>query len=106
MAKLGLLDAIADTVNGETAQKLLAKVKQGGVFASVLGPPANAKLHPTIHIESVRTAPDAATLRTLAEDILADLFKIPIDRMMPLAKAAEAHAAAEKGGVGKILLLA
>jgi len=106
MAKLGFLDAVADTVNGETAQELLAKVKQGGVFASVLGPPANAKLHPTIHIEPVRTVPDAATLRILAEDILAGRFKIPIDRMLPLVQAAEAHAAAEKGGIGKILLLA
>jgi NADPH:quinone reductase-like Zn-dependent oxidoreductase len=106
MAKLGLLDAVADTVNGETAQELLAKVKPDGVFASVLGPPANAKLHPTIHIEPVRVVPDAAALRTLAEDVLAGRFKIPIDRMMPLEQAAAAQAAAEKGGVGKILLLA
>ena len=35
--RLGFLDAIADTVNHETAQKLIGKVKQGGVFASVLG---------------------------------------------------------------------
>ena len=39
LAKLGFVDAVADTVGGETAQKLLGKVKQGGVFASVLGPP-------------------------------------------------------------------
>jgi NADPH:quinone reductase-like Zn-dependent oxidoreductase len=106
LAKLGFLDAIADTVNHETAEKLIAKVKQGGIFASVLGPPANATLHPTIHIESVRAVPDPATLRTLAEDALAGRFNIPIDRMLPLEKAAEAHAAAEKGGIGKILLLA
>jgi NADPH:quinone reductase-like Zn-dependent oxidoreductase len=106
IGKLGFLDAIADTVNHETAQKLIVKVKQGGVFASVLGPPANAKLHPTIRVESVRAVPDAAMLRTLAEDILAGRFKIPIDRMLPLAQASEAHTAAEKGGIGKILLLA
>jgi NADPH:quinone reductase-like Zn-dependent oxidoreductase len=105
IATMGFLDAIADTVNHETAQKLIAKVKQGGVFASVLGPPANAKLHPTIRVESVRAEPDAAMLRTLAEDVLAGRFKIPIDRMLPLEKAAEAHTAAEKGGIGKILLL-
>ena len=106
IATVGFLDAIADTVNHETAQKLIAKVKQGGVFASVLGPPANAKLHPTIRVESVRAVPDAAMLRTLAEDVLAGRFKIPIDRMLPLAQAADAHSAAEKGGIGKILLLA
>jgi NADPH:quinone reductase-like Zn-dependent oxidoreductase len=106
MEKLGFLDAVADTVGHETAEKLIAKVKQGGVFASVLGPPANAKLHPTVHVESVRAVPEAATLRTLAEDVLAGRFKIPIDRMLPLEKAGEAHEAAQKGGIGKILLLA
>ena len=106
LQKLGFIDAIADTVGGETAQKLLAKVKPGGTFASVLGPPANAAMHPTIHIAPIQAAPDAAKLRTMAEDTLAGHFKIPIDRMLPLEKAAEAHAAAEKGGKGKILLLA
>ena len=106
MQKVGLLDAVADTVNHDTAEKLLAKVKQGGVFASVLGPPANAKMHPTVRIESVQAVPDAAMLRTLAEDVAAGRFRIPIDRMMPLQDAAKAHAAAEKGGIGKVLLLA
>jgi NADPH:quinone reductase-like Zn-dependent oxidoreductase len=106
MEKLGFIDAVADTVGGETAQKLLGKVKQGGVFASVLGPPANAGMHPTVKIEAVVVRPDAAMLRTMAEDVAAGRFAIPIDRMVPLADASAAHAAAEKGGIGKILLLA
>lgn len=106
MDRVGFLDAVADTVNHKTAEQVLAKVKQGGVFASVLGPPANAKLHPTVRIEPVRAVPDAATLRTLAEDVAAGRFRIPIDRMLPLADAADAHAAAERGGIGKVLLLA
>jgi NADPH:quinone reductase-like Zn-dependent oxidoreductase len=104
--KLGFIDAVADTVDGETAQKLLGKVKQGGVFASVVGPPANAKMHPTIRIEAIQSRPDAAMLRVMAEDVAAGRFVIPIDRMVPLAEAGKAHSAAEKGGVGKILLLA
>ncbi len=104
--KLGFVDAVADTVGGKTAEMLLGKVKQGGVFASVLGPPANAAMHPTIKIEPVQVQPDAATLRTMAEDAAAGRFVIPIDRMVPLAEAGEAQARAEKGGVGKILLLA
>jgi NADPH:quinone reductase-like Zn-dependent oxidoreductase len=105
METLGFVDAVADTVGGETAQTLMAKVKQGGVFASVLGPPANAKLHPTIRVEPVRVVPDAAALRTLAEEVLAGKLKIPVDRMIPLADAGEGQAAAEKGGIGKVLLL-
>jgi NADPH:quinone reductase-like Zn-dependent oxidoreductase len=104
--QLGFIDAVADTVGGEAAQKLLGKVKQGGIFASVLGPPANAKMHPTIKIKPIQAKPDAAMLRILAEDAAAGRFVIPIDRMVSLAEAAAAHAAAEKGGIGKILLLA
>jgi NADPH:quinone reductase-like Zn-dependent oxidoreductase len=104
--KLGFIDAVADTVGGETAEKLLGKVKQGGIFAGVVGPPANAKMHPTLKIEPIQMKPDAATLRIMAEDVAQGRFVIPIDRMVPLADAAAAHAAAEKGGIGKILLLA
>jgi NADPH:quinone reductase-like Zn-dependent oxidoreductase len=106
MERLGFVDAVADTVGGETAAKLLGKVKQGGVFASVLGAPSYAKMHPTVRIESVVAVPDAKTLQTMAKDVVAGKLKIPIDRMVGLADAGQAHAAAEKGGIGKILLLA
>jgi NADPH:quinone reductase-like Zn-dependent oxidoreductase len=106
MEKLGFIDAVADTVGHETAEMLLGKVKQGGVFASVLGSPGNAKMHPTVKIEAVRAAPDARMLKVMAEAVVAGKLVIPIDRMVPLADAGEAQAAAEKGGIGKVLLLA
>jgi NADPH:quinone reductase-like Zn-dependent oxidoreductase len=106
MEKLGFLDAVADTVGGQTAETLLRKVRQGGVFASVLGPPANAKLNPTVRVVPVQVAGDAAMLRALAEEVAAKRLVIPIDRMIPLADAGEGQAAAEKGGIGKVLLLA
>lgn len=104
--KLGFIDAVADTIGGETGQKLLGKIKQGGIYASVVGPPANANMHPTVKIEAIQSKPDPGTLRTMAEAVAAGRLVIPIDRMVPLADAAKAQAAAEKGGVGKILLLA
>jgi NADPH:quinone reductase-like Zn-dependent oxidoreductase len=106
MAKLGFVDAVADTVGHATAEALLGKVKQGGVFASVLGPPANAGMHPTVKIVPVMAKPDAAMLAELAEEVLAGRLTIPVDRMLPLAEAGEGQAAAEKGGIGKVLLLA
>ncbi len=106
LAKLGFVDAVADAVGHDTAEALLGKVKQGGIFASVLGPPANARMHPTVRVVPVQVTPDAAMLRTLAEDVNGGRLAIPIDRMLPLADAAEAHAAAEKGGIGKVVLLA
>ena len=106
MEKLGFIDAVADTVGGSTAETVLGKVKPGGVFASVVGGPANAKLHPTIRVESVVMHPDILALKTLAEDVAAGRLVIPIDRILPLEDVAEAHTAAAKGGIGKILLLA
>ncbi len=106
MEKLGFVDAVADTVGGKTAEALIGKVKQGGVFASVLGPPGNAKMHPTVRVVPVQMVADAKTLRTLAEDVAAKRLTIPIDRMVPLEDAGEGQAAAEKGGIGKVLLLA
>jgi NADPH:quinone reductase-like Zn-dependent oxidoreductase len=53
MASLPPLDAVADAVGGDTAEKLLAKVKKGGVFASVLGAPQNAKDFSNINIVMV-----------------------------------------------------
>jgi NADPH:quinone reductase-like Zn-dependent oxidoreductase len=103
--QLGFVDAVADVVGGKTAEMLLRKVKPGGVFASVLGPPGNAGLNPTIRIEAIQVKSDGANLRRLAEDVLAGRLVIPIDRMLALADAAEAEAAAEKGGIGKVLLL-
>jgi NADPH:quinone reductase-like Zn-dependent oxidoreductase len=106
VAKLGLIDAVADTVGGEIGETLLAKVKQGGIFASVVGPPASATMHPTVAIAPMMAVPDPAKLVELAQDVIAGRLIIPIDRMIPLSDAAEGQAAAEKGGIGKILLLA
>lgn len=106
IAKLGFLDAVADTVGKETAGLLLEKVKQGGVFATVAMLPDNAKLHPTVRVDRIRAEPDAVALRRLAEAVLAKRLVIPIDRMLPLREAGEAQRAAEKGGIGKVLLLA
>jgi len=106
MEKLGFIDAVADTVGGKTAEMLLGKVKPGGVFASVVGAPGNAALHPTVKVEAVVMQADAVRIRALAEAVAAKRLVIPIDRMVPLAEAGEAQAAAAKGGIGKVLLLA
>src|SRR5271163_254126 len=50
IANLPMLDAVADAVGGRTAEKLIAKVKQGGVFASVNGVPQNAAKYPSVTV--------------------------------------------------------
>ncbi len=104
IAKLGVVDAVADAVGGEIATKLIAKVKPGGIFGSVLGPPSNAAMHPTVQVQPMMAVPDPPTVVHYAEAIRDGKLKLPIDRMMPLAEAGEAQAVAEKGGVGKIVL--
>lgn len=106
IANLPPLDAVADTVNGKTAEKLIAKVKQGGVFASVLGAPQNAEKFPAVKVIPVYATPDAKTLQFMAEAVRDGKLVIPISRKLPLSNAGEAQTAAEKGGIGKVLLVA
>jgi len=102
-----LVDAIADTVGGEVAAKLIVKVKQRGSFgyASALPESAAAK-NPTVQIARVFAQPDPSKVREFADDVRDGKFVLPIGRRMPLRDVAEAHALGEKGGIGKILLLA
>jgi NADPH:quinone reductase-like Zn-dependent oxidoreductase len=103
---LGLVEVVADTIGGDIGDALLAKLRPGGTYASVVGPPPNAQLHPAVRVEAFGSHPDAAGMRLLAEDIAKGRFRIPVARTTPLADAARAHAEAEKGGIGKVLLLA
>jgi NADPH:quinone reductase-like Zn-dependent oxidoreductase len=106
IANLPMVDAVADTVNGKTAEKLIAKVKPGGIFASVLGPPQNAANYPSAKVVHVFSKFDRKTLEFMAEAVRDGKLVIPISQKLPLREAAEAQATAEKGGTGKILLVA
>jgi NADPH:quinone reductase-like Zn-dependent oxidoreductase len=105
--KFRLVDAIADTVGGDVAARLIAKVRQSGSFgyASVL-PESAAAQNPTVKIARVLTRPDPSKVREFADDVRDGKFVLPIGRRLPLRDAAEAHVLGEKGGIGKILLLA
>ena len=105
ISNLAPLDAVADAVDGKTAEKLIAKVKPGGVFATVLGPPQNATQFASVKVVHVFSKSDREALQFMAEAVRDGKLIIPIGRKMPLSEAAQAQAAAEKGGVGKILLL-
>lgn len=106
IANLPPLDAVADTIDGRSAEKLLVKVKPGGVFATVLKAPQNAAKYPAVKLEPVFSKFDRKTLEFMAEAVRDGKLVIPISETLPLSQAAEAHAAAEKGVAGKILLVA
>jgi NADPH:quinone reductase-like Zn-dependent oxidoreductase len=105
--KFRLVDAIADTVGGEVAAKLIPKVRQGGAFGYAAGLPERAAAqNPDVKIMRVFAKPDPSKVREFADDVRDGKFVLPIGRRMLLRDAAEAHVLAEKGGIGKILLLA
>jgi NADPH:quinone reductase-like Zn-dependent oxidoreductase len=105
--KFRLVDAIADTVGGKVAAKLIAKVKQSGSFGyTAVLPETAAAQNPTVKIVRVSTQPDPSKVREFADDVRDGKFVLPIGRRMPLHDAAEAYVLGEKGGIGKILLLA
>jgi NADPH:quinone reductase-like Zn-dependent oxidoreductase len=106
VANLAPLDAVADTVGGRTAEKLIAKVKPGGVYASVVEPPQNATKYPSVKVVHVFSKFDRKTLEFMAEAVRDGKLVIPISQKLPLSDAAGAQAEAEKGAVGKILLVA
>jgi NADPH:quinone reductase-like Zn-dependent oxidoreductase len=105
IANLAPLDAVANTVGGTTAEKLIAKVKPGGVFASVVGAPQNAAKYPSVKVVPVFSHFDRGTLQFMAEAVRDGKLEIPIGEKFPLSEAAEAQAAVEKGSAGKILLI-
>jgi NADPH:quinone reductase-like Zn-dependent oxidoreductase len=106
IAKLAMVDGVADTVGGETAAKLLAKVKNGGHFGYASSLPESAsQVNPTVTITRAFARPDASKIREFADNVRDGTFLLPISRRMPLRDAAQAQALAQAGGIGKIILV-
>ena len=103
LAQLPPLDGIADTVGGDTTQKLFEKLKPGGTIGSVVGEPAGAKQRGFV-VRAFLAHSDAKRLAELAQAVAAGKLVIPIAKRFPLAQAAEAQKLAEKGAGGKVLL--
>lgn len=106
VSSLQSLDAVADTVNGTTAATMIGKVKAGGIFASVLGPPQNTGKFPGIKVVPVFAQPDAQVLIRMAKAVVEGKLEIPIADRIPLKDAAKAHALVEHRVSGKVLLVA
>jgi NADPH:quinone reductase-like Zn-dependent oxidoreductase len=105
IAKFRFVDAIADTVGGEVAAKLITKIKQGGSFGYTAALPESAAALSAVKITRVLAQPDPSKVREFADDVRDGKFVLPIGRRIPLPDAAAAHVLGEKGGIGKILLL-
>jgi NADPH:quinone reductase-like Zn-dependent oxidoreductase len=99
------LDAIADTVSGQLIEKLLPKLKRGGVLGSVLGKPKAAE-GKDIRIEAFMVEANAMRLARMAEAVRSGKLAIPIARKFRLSETAAAQQLTETGQVhGKVVLV-
>jgi NADPH:quinone reductase-like Zn-dependent oxidoreductase len=106
IAQLDMVDAVADSVGGAVAAKLILRIKPGGTlgYASVI-PENTTSLNPAVTITRVFARPDPSKVREFADDVRDGKFILPIGRRLPLREAGAAHVLGEKGGIGKIILL-
>ena len=104
-AAIPRVDVVANTVRGKTATALLAKVKDGGTFASVTGEPDGAEDYPKVRVVSFVSKQDRAAIAFIAQAVNAGKMTIPIGLREELKNAGAAQAAFTKGGIGKVLLV-
>jgi NADPH:quinone reductase-like Zn-dependent oxidoreductase len=78
------VDAVADTVGGQTADEVIKKIKQGGIFASVLGPPSTAASYPTVAVKTMQVVADPGVLFEMAEAVQKGAFSIPLGQRFSL----------------------
>ena len=105
IAGLPELDAVADMVGHETIDRILLRIKKNGVLATVLGAPPSAEGR-DLRVVSIWAQPDSVRLEELGREVARGLFSIPISKRFELSQIREAQQLAEKGGIGKIVLIA
>jgi len=99
-------DFLADTVGGETAERLFAYLKPNGVVCSIAVPPPNPPPGSTQRFSSLVVSFDRDRLERFARDLKDKGRTMPVAHTLPLAKVAVAHGLMEQGGVGgKIVLV-
>jgi NADPH:quinone reductase-like Zn-dependent oxidoreductase len=103
---LAPVDIVANTVGAATAEQLVGKVKDGGMFASVTGVPESATSRPSVRTVAFVSKQDPETLLSMAKAVRDGKLKIPISQRLPLRDVRQGHVAVERGAGGKILLLA
>lgn len=104
-AAIPRVDLVANTLRGKAGAELLAKVTDGGTFASVTGAPVGAENYPKVRVVPFRSKQDRAGIAFIADAVNAGRMTIPIGLREELKNAGAAQAAFTKGGIGKVLLI-
>lgn len=103
-AMLPQVDVVANMLRGKPATQLLAKVKDGGTFASVTGAPEGAADFPKVRVVPFVSKQDREVIAFMAGAVAGGKLTIPIGRREKLADAGAAQAEFTRGGIGKVLL--
>jgi NADPH:quinone reductase-like Zn-dependent oxidoreductase len=101
--RLPTLDGIADTVGASVTERLLDRVRRGGVVASVASDPKGAHER-GLEVRHHWAHPDPERLAALVRAVAEGALVIPIARRFPLAQIREAQQFAEQGAGGKVLV--
>jgi NADPH:quinone reductase-like Zn-dependent oxidoreductase len=102
----GPFDFMADTVGGETAERLFAYLKPNGVVCSIAVPPPNPPPGSNQRFSSLVVSFDRARLERFTRDLRDKGRTMPVAHILPLSKVSVAHGLMEQGGVGgKIVLV-
>src|SRR5580693_9523679 len=97
-------DGIADTVGAPVTERLLDRVRKGGVIASVASDPKGVQEH-GIEVRHHWAHPDPQRLAALVRAVAEGALVIPIARRFPLAQIREAQQFAEQGAGGKVIVV-
>jgi NADPH:quinone reductase-like Zn-dependent oxidoreductase len=101
-------DLAVDPIGGETAVRLLDTLRPGGTLVTLKGKDPDLESAAAARGRRVAytyVAPDGATLAEVAAWLGDGRLRIGIERVLPLARAAEAHAIGERGHVrGRLVL--
>jgi NADPH:quinone reductase-like Zn-dependent oxidoreductase len=103
LSSLNELDAVADTVGREVIDRLIPHIRKNGVLATVVGRPKSADGR-DLQVHEVWSEPDPKRVGELAGELVRGVFTIPISKRVKLAEIRQAHALAEKGAGGKIVI--
>jgi NADPH:quinone reductase-like Zn-dependent oxidoreductase len=105
------IDAVIDTVGGDYPARSLRTLRPGGIIiclASPLDPPEHVTTQARaldIRIAAPLVEPDRAGLLAIAHLVESGRLRAHIERVLPLAQAADAHRLGETGHVtGKLVL--
>ncbi len=101
--RLPTLDGIADTVGASVTERLLDRVRQGGVVASVASDPKGARER-GIEVRHHSAHTDPARLAALVHAVAEGALLIPIAKRFALAQIREAQQFAEQGAGGKVIV--